>query len=152
MSEKNDSLEEVNDIESESAEESIVINQGNSSPLADLQSYSREVLDAIVANNVVPIPANYKIYFEKLLDDKPKQLRDDALRFLEQDENPAEQQMEFEFKVLKVHQIIMALLQVMGSSYENLSLFHSIAQKLYLIHIRSCRRIERCRSRWSPYH
>eukprot|EP00826_Nyctotherus_ovalis_P043782 TRINITY_DN4657_c0_g6_i2.p2 TRINITY_DN4657_c0_g6~~TRINITY_DN4657_c0_g6_i2.p2 ORF type:complete len:142 (+),score=38.10 TRINITY_DN4657_c0_g6_i2:856-1281(+) len=35
-----------------------------------------------------------------------------------------------------------------SSSYPTLPLLHSLS----LIHICRCRRIERCRSRWSPYH
>ena len=50
---------------------------------------------------------------------------------------------------------ILNSLGVEFSTFDVLSDFEvreGIKEYLSLIHIRRCRRIERCRSRWSPYH
>ena len=44
------------------------------------------------------------------------------------------------------------LLLLCWVSFPILSVFHKQTLVLSLIHIWRCRRIERCRSRWSPYH
>ena len=52
------------------------------------------------------------------------------------------------------HRIVRLALDILhGRPYERETLLPvSSAVDLYIIHILRCRRIERCRSRWSPYH
>ena len=42
--------------------------------VTDIQRFSKEVFDAMNSNEVAPLPENYKIYCEKLLIDKPKEV------------------------------------------------------------------------------
>ena len=58
----------------------------NSIVLKQVNLYGRQVVDKMVKGNIPPSPANYAIYFEKLLEDKPLSQRQNINSVLELEE------------------------------------------------------------------
>ncbi|AWI34370.1 hypothetical protein CDV25_06070 [Helicobacter apodemus] len=95
----------------------------------DIQRFSKEVFDAMNSNEVAPLPENYKIYFEKLLNDKPKEFRDDLLAsFGPRDESLIEAQAELELKVSENYNTITKLLRAIVEMHKNFSVLYRIVQ------------------------
>ncbi|MDE5603329.1 MAG: hypothetical protein K2I71_05365, partial [Helicobacter sp.] len=117
-----DESQQIDDsIDGESAEDS--------STAAVIQAFGQEVLEAMKLNEVAPLPENYKIYFEKLLMDKPKEFRDDILvSFDPRDDSLIEAQAEIELKVSESYDAITKLLQAIIVVHKNFSLLYRIVQ------------------------
>ncbi|WP_104721628.1 GGDEF domain-containing protein [Helicobacter mesocricetorum] len=114
-----DENQEMNDSEDEAEDVSTI----------DIQGFSKEVLDAMSSNDVAPLPENYKIYFEKLLKEKPKEFRDELLAsFGSRDEDLIEVQTELELKVSESYNTITKLLQTIVAVHKNFSLLYRIVQ------------------------
>ena len=56
------------------------------SPSGDIEVYSKEVLNALIADNLPPTPNNFSLYFDRLLEDKSESLRKQILALLELEE------------------------------------------------------------------
>jgi len=57
--------------------------RGLGEPTNELETYAKEVLEAMIREGVPPTPSNFDAYFDKLLDDKPAVFRKRILRLLE---------------------------------------------------------------------
>ena len=44
-------------------------------PSSDIEIYAKEVLNALIADNLPPTPNNFSLYFDRLLEDKTEHLR-----------------------------------------------------------------------------
>jgi len=52
-------------------------------PSNDIEIYSQEVLNTLIADNLPPTPNNFAVYFDKLLEDKSENLRKQIHSILE---------------------------------------------------------------------
>jgi len=57
--------------------------RGLGEPTNELETYAKEVLEAMIREGVPPTPSNFDAYFDKLLDDKPAVFRKRILKLLE---------------------------------------------------------------------
>ena len=46
-----------------------------SEPTSDIEIYAKEVLSALIKDNLPPTPNNFSLYFDRLLEDKSEHLR-----------------------------------------------------------------------------
>ncbi len=69
----------VKDIHSDSSNQNSIV-------LKQVNLYGRQVVDKMIKENIPPTPANYAIYFEKLLEDKPLSQRQNINSVLELEE------------------------------------------------------------------
>ena len=66
-------------------------------PTSDLEIYSKEVLNALIKDNLPPTPNNFSLYFDRLLEDKSESLRKQIVSLLELEEsNEAESTLKLE--------------------------------------------------------
>ncbi|TLD82936.1 diguanylate cyclase [Helicobacter sp. MIT 11-5569] len=94
-----------------------------------LEEYGLQVVQELNANGVLPTPYNYRIYFEKLLENKSQEFKDSASQYVEIDQRPAEKQAILESKVLKVQSNMSGTLSQVGALVKNLRLLQSILKK-----------------------
>ncbi len=70
-------------------------------PTSDLEIFAKEVLNALIMDNLPPSPNNFALYFDRILEDKSDSLRHQIGSILELEEsNEDEQNLELE-KTLK---------------------------------------------------
>lgn len=97
---------------------------------SDLEKFSKEVLKALIADNVPPTPANYVIYFEKVLEAKPSEMKDEILTILEiESQNEDDEQEEFEKSFKEGFSHIRKTMQKVGHVYKNLKHLDIILKK-----------------------
>jgi diguanylate cyclase (GGDEF)-like protein len=97
---------------------------------SDLEKFSKDVLRALIADNVPPTPSNFEIYFEKVLESKPSEVKDEILTILEiesQNEQDEEEELEKAFKEGFSH--IRKTMQKVGHVYKNLKHLDVILKK-----------------------
>jgi len=108
----------------------------SSDPLAmdsqdsDIEIYSKEVLSAIIADNLPPTPNNFSLYFDRLLEDKSEQLRKQIVSMLELEEsNDAESTILLEQSLKQGFGSIKNVLGTTANLYKNMSLMTKILDK-----------------------
>ncbi|MCI5967920.1 GGDEF domain-containing protein [Helicobacter sp.] len=94
-----------------------------------LEEYGLQVVQELNTNGILPTPYNYKIYFEKLLENKSDQFKDDAFQYVEVDQRPEEKQAALESKVLKAQSYMTSTLNQVDSILKNLRLLQNILKK-----------------------
>ena len=94
-----------------------------------LEDYGAQIIRTLSANGIAPTPYNYRIYFEKLLEDKTQQFKDNATQFISLDLTPTERQALLEDKVLRAKNHMVNTLQQVGTAYKNLQLLQNILKK-----------------------
>ena len=57
--------------------------EGDDVVTSDIEVYSKEVLNALIDDNLPPTPNNFSLYFDRLLEDKSENLRKQILSMLE---------------------------------------------------------------------
>jgi len=97
---------------------------------SDIEIYAKEVLNALIADNLPPTPNNFSLYFDRLLEDKSENLRKQIHSILELEENDddentilLEQNLKHGFASIK------SILTVTASLYKNMSLMTKILEK-----------------------
>lgn len=100
-----------------------------SSEVNTLEDYGTQIIHALSANGIAPTPYNYRIYFEKLLENKTQQFKDNATQFISLDLTPTERRALLEEKVLKAKNHMISTLQQVGATYKNLQLLQNILKK-----------------------
>jgi len=97
---------------------------------SDLEIYAKEVLNALIADNLPPTPNNFSLYFDRLLENKSENLRKQIHSILELEENNddentivLEQNLKLGFNSIK------NILSVTANLYKNMSLMTKILEK-----------------------
>ena len=99
-------------------------------PSSDIEIYSKEVLHALIADNLPPTPNNFSLYFDRLLEDKSETLRKQIHSMLELEENnEAESTILLEQSLKKGFGSIKSLLGTTATLYKNMSLMTKILEK-----------------------
>jgi diguanylate cyclase len=99
-------------------------------PTSDLEVYSKEVLDALIADNLPPTPNNFSLYFDRLLEDKSENLRKQIISIIELEEsNDDETTIALEQSLKKGFSSVKNILGVTASLYKNMALMTKILEK-----------------------
>lgn len=101
-----------------------------SDPTSDLEIFAKEVLNALIADNLPPTPNNFALYFDRILEDKSESLRRQIGSILElEEDNHEESSIELE-KILKQgFSSVKSILQLSATLYKNISLMEKILEK-----------------------
>ncbi|MDD2449944.1 MAG: GGDEF domain-containing protein [Sulfurimonas sp.] len=99
-------------------------------PTSDLEIYSKEVLNALIQDNLPPTPNNFSLYFDRLLEDKSESLRKQIHSMLELEENnDDENTIMLEQSLKKGFGSIKNILGVTANLYKNMALMTKILEK-----------------------
>lgn len=103
---------------------------GLDEPSSDLEIYSKEVLSALISDNLPPTPNNFSLYFDRLLEDKSENLRKQILSILEMEEtNDDENTIALEQNLKQGFSSVKNVLGVTANLYKNMSLMTKILDK-----------------------
>lgn len=99
-------------------------------PSSDLEIYSKEVLNALIMDNLPPTPNNFSLYFDRLLEDKSESLRKQIVSMLELEEsNDAETTIQLEHSLKQGFSSIKNILGTTANLYKNMTLMTKILDK-----------------------
>ncbi|MBU0720713.1 GGDEF domain-containing protein [bacterium] len=99
-------------------------------PSNDIEIYSKEVLNALIADNLPPTPNNFSLYFDRLLEDKSENLRKQILSMLEFEESKDDENIIILEQTLKQgFSSVKNILSVTANLYKNISLMTKILEK-----------------------
>ena len=99
-------------------------------PSSDIEIYSKEVLHALIDDNLPPTPNNFSLYFDRLLEDKSENLRKQIVSMLELEEsNDAETTIELEHSLKQGFSSIKNILGTTANLYKNMTLMTKILEK-----------------------
>ncbi|DAB30903.1 MAG TPA: GGDEF domain-containing protein [Sulfurimonas sp. UBA12504] len=99
-------------------------------PSSDLEIYAKEVLTALIADNLPPTPNNFSLYFDRLLEDKSENLRKQIVSMLElEDSNNDESSMVLEQSLKQGFLSVKNILSVTANLYKNMALMSKILEK-----------------------
>jgi len=97
---------------------------------ADLDRYAKEVLNAIIKDNLPPTPNNYSLYFDRLLENKSEAFKKQVYAILELEEsNDAENTIILEQNLKQGFVSIKNILSVTANLYKNMTLMAKILDK-----------------------
>lgn len=103
---------------------------GLESGSSDIERFSKEVLDALIEDNLPPTPNNFALYFDRKLEEKDDVLRKQVSSILELEEsNDAETTLELEHSLKKGFSSVKNILTTTASVYKNMSLMTKILDK-----------------------
>ena len=99
-------------------------------PSSDLELFAKEVMEALIADNLPPTPYNYSVYFDKLLEDKSASLRKEISAILEfEDSSDTEKSLQLEHNVKQGFNSIKNILHVSATLYKNSVLMRKLLAK-----------------------
>jgi len=99
-------------------------------PSSDIEIYSKEVLNTLIADNLPPTPNNFSLYFDRLLEDKSENLRKQIHSILELEENnDDENTIALEQSLKQGFSSIKGILGVTANLYKNMTLMTKILEK-----------------------
>jgi len=120
---------DIDDIADES-QKVPVINSHDNNISSDIEVYSKEVLEALIADNLPPTPNNFSLYFDRLLENKSEALRKQIYEMLELEENnDTEKTIELEKNLKQGFSSIKNILRTTANLYKNMSLMTKILEK-----------------------
>lgn len=97
---------------------------------SDIEIYAKEVLSALIADNLPPTPNNFSLYFDRLLEDKSENLRKQIISMLElEDSNNDENSIVLEQSLKQGFSSVKNILNVTANLYKNMSLMGKILEK-----------------------
>ena len=100
---------------------------GDDSPTSDIEIYAKEVLHALISDNLPPTPNNFSLYFDRLLEEKSESLRKQIHSMLELEEsNDAENSIRLEQTLKQGFSSIKGILNATANLYKNMSLMTKI--------------------------
>jgi len=103
---------------------------GMDNPSSDIEIYAKEVLHALISDNLPPTPNNFSLYFDRLLEDKSESLRKQIHSMLELEEsNDAENTILLEQSLKQGFGSIKSILGVTANLYKNMALMTKILDK-----------------------
>ena len=101
-----------------------------SSPEGSLEKLSSQVVSTLIQDGIPPIPTNFQLYFDRLLDEQPKEIQEEIHSMMElEDSNTNEQAIALEEKVKHAFRSIKQLLQISSNLYKNMTLMSRILSK-----------------------
>jgi diguanylate cyclase (GGDEF)-like protein len=101
-----------------------------SDPTSDLEIFSKEVLNALISDNLPPTPNNFSLYFDRILEDKSESLRRQIGAILElEDDNEDEKNLELEKTLKQGFSSVKSILQLSATLYKNMMLMEKILEK-----------------------
>jgi diguanylate cyclase len=99
-------------------------------PTSDLEIFSKEVLNALISDNLPPTPNNFSLYFDRILEEKSESLRRQIGSILElEDTNEDEQNLELEKTLKQGFSSVKSILQLSATLYKNMTLMEKILEK-----------------------
>ena len=99
-------------------------------PSSDLEIYSKEVLNALILDNLPPTPNNFSHYFDRLLEDKSETLRKQIVSILDLEEgNNEETTIILEKNLKKGFISVRNILTLSANLYKNMALMTKILDK-----------------------
>jgi len=97
---------------------------------SDVEIYAKEVLRALLADNLPPTPNNFAAYFDRLLEDKSTNLRKQIVSMLELEEsNDDENTILLEQSLKQGFSSVKNILSVTANLYKNMALMTKILDK-----------------------
>jgi len=116
---------------SDENEESNYISAGSlSDPTSDLEIFAKEVLSALISDNLPPTPNNFALYFDRKLEEKSESLRRQIGSILElEEDNEDEKSIELEKTLKQGFSSVKSILQLSATLYKNISLMEKILDK-----------------------
>ncbi|HEX5623808.1 MAG TPA: diguanylate cyclase [Sulfuricurvum sp.] len=101
-----------------------------SDPTSDLEIFSKEVLNALISDNLPPTPNNFSLYFDRILEEKSEGLRRQIGSILElEEDNEDEKNLELEKTLKKGFSSVKSILQLSATLYKNIMLMEKILDK-----------------------
>jgi len=99
-------------------------------PTSDVEIYSKEVLNALISDNLPPTPNNFSLYFDRLLENKNEVLKKQIHSILELEEsNEDGSTIALEQNLRQGFTSIKSLLTLTANLYKNMSLMLKILEK-----------------------
>lgn len=100
------------------------------SPESSLEKLASEAVSALIKDGVPPIPNNFQLYFDRMLEEQPEETQKEIQAMLElEDNNSDEQQIALEQKIKSAFRSIKQLLQISSNLYKNMTLMSRILSK-----------------------
>lgn len=112
-------------------EEGVVISAGSlGDPTSDLEIFSKEVLTALISDNLPPTPNNFALYFDRILEEKSESLRRQIGSILEfEEDDQSEKSIALEKTLKQGFSSVKSILQLSATLYKNISLMEKILEK-----------------------
>jgi len=99
-------------------------------PTSDLEIFSKEVLTALISDNLPPTPNNFALYFDRILDEKSESLRRQIGAILEfEEDDQSEKSIALEKTLKQGFSSVKSILQLSATLYKNISLMEKILDK-----------------------
>lgn len=101
-----------------------------SDPTSDLEIFAKEVLTALISDNLPPTPNNFALYFDRILEEKSESLRRQIGSILElEEDNQDDKSIELEKTLKQGFSSVKSILQLSATLYKNISLMEKILDK-----------------------
>ncbi|HZF69489.1 diguanylate cyclase [Sulfuricurvum sp.] len=114
----------------QSGEEGFISASSLGDPTSDLEIFAKEVLTALISDNLPPTPNNFSLYFDRILEEKSESLRRQIGAILELEEgNEDEKSIELEKNLKRGFSSVKSILQLSATLYKNISLMEKILDK-----------------------
>jgi diguanylate cyclase len=114
----------------QSGEEGYISASSLGDPTSDLEIFAKEVLTALISDNLPPTPNNFSLYFDRILEEKSESLRRQIGAILELEENNEdEKSVELEKTLKRGFSSVKSILQLSATLYKNISLMEKILDK-----------------------
>ena len=99
-------------------------------PSSDVEIYAKEVLGALLRDNLPPTPNNFTLYFDRLLENKTESLKKQIKSIMELEESTGDETtVELENTLKKGFVSVKNILTVSAGLYKNMSLMSKILEK-----------------------
>jgi diguanylate cyclase (GGDEF)-like protein len=106
------------------------ITKKSSEPVDDMETYSKEVLEALIKDGLPTTPNNFSLYFDRLLEDKSENIKKEIVSILEFEEsNVDENSIILEQSLKQGFLSVKNILGVTANLYKNMSLMGKILEK-----------------------
>jgi diguanylate cyclase len=97
---------------------------------SDIEIYAKEVLSSLVSDNLQPTPNNFSLYFDRLLEDKSQNMRQQILSMLEIEENNEDENtIVLEQSLKQGFSSVKNILGITANLYKNMALMIKILEK-----------------------
>jgi len=104
--------------------------QPSTEPEGDLETYAKEVLNALIKDGLPPTPNNFSLYFDRLLEDKSQNTSKSIISILELEEsNEDENNILLEQSLKQGFSSVKNILGISANLYKNMSLMTKILDK-----------------------
>ena len=99
-------------------------------PESSLEKLSSDVVSALIRDGVPPLPNNFQLYFDRMLEELPDEVQAEIQSMMElEDSNSDEQAILLEQKIKGAFKSIQQLLQISSNLYKNSTLMARILTK-----------------------